>query len=239
MRELKVGRLKVRLARQSDIKRYIEIQKVEWKQSAVAENQARSRFKVNPAGILIAEDNRQMVGSITTIRINGYDFKNPKSWYEVTNNGLCTGHTSHGKVCFGVDLSVDTAQAPSGTLDALFVGCMQLVINMGVKYFILGGRMPTYRDSGGRRSPEEYLYARQSNGHYVDPQVDMYSRVPFMRIMGLAANYFKDPPSDNFGVILRWRNPFFGLPFKRVWANISCRLFEFYLKRQKAAFQKT
>jgi hypothetical protein len=28
-------------------------------------------------------------------------------------------------------------------------------------------------------------------------------------------NYFDDPKSENYGVLLRWKNPFYGIPGRR------------------------
>lgn len=237
MRQLRIGQLTVRPARLIDITDYIHIQKVEWKDLAVAEGQARSRFYHNLKGILLAEYDGQVVGSVTTLRIDSYDPAHPKSWYEVTDNGYCTNHRPQGKICFGVDLSVATDRAPSGTVDALFVGCMSLVTSMGVKYFMLGGRMPNYHLHASRMTPEDYLYAKQRK-RYLDPQVNMYSRVPFMKILGLAPNYFKDPDSLNYGVILRCRNPAYGLPFKGFWSYCACWIFEKYLANQRRRHKK-
>ena len=238
MRDLQVGGLVVRQARKADLPAYVAIQKVGWGESAVARKQAESRFSHNLEGILVAENDGKVLGSVTTIRIDEYDHSQPKSWYAVTANGYCTSHKPKGKICFGVDLSVDPTSAPKGTVDALFVGSLAMVISMGVKYLILGGRMPNYRLYADKLSPNEYLYKKKQNGHYLDPQVDMYKRVPFMKIMGLAPNYFKDPPSKNYGVILRCRNPFYKLPFKSFWAAATRRIFEVYLTRQRLAYEK-
>ncbi|MBX4190771.1 hypothetical protein KW794_01655, partial [Candidatus Saccharibacteria bacterium] len=238
MKQFKVGELIVRRATLADLPAYIKIQKIEWKDLAVAEEQAKSRFHHNLEGILIAQYKEEVVGSVTTMRIENYDTDRPKSWYQVTNHGLCTAHKPKGRVCFGVDLSVATDRAPSGTVDALFVGCMDLVISLGVKYFMLGGRMPKYHLYADKMEPEKYLYKKTARGHYLDPQVNLYSRVPFMKIVGLAPDYFKDPDSLNYGVILRWRNPFYRLPFKVVWADFAGLLFEKYLTRQRRAHKK-
>lgn len=237
MKTLRIGDLIIRPAKAGDLKAYVRIQKVEWKKLAVAEEQAKARFKINLPGIIIAEHRGRVVGSITTIRISGYDHSKPKTWYQVTGDGSGSTHTPNGKICFGVDLSVDTDKAPSGTVDGLFVGCMNMVIDSGVKYFMLGGRMPKYHLFADKMTAGEYLY-KKTNKHYLDPQVDLYSRVPLMKIMGLAPNYFKDPQSLDNGVILRWRNPVYGLPLKGFWSAAACQIFTVFLNRQRRAYHK-
>jgi hypothetical protein len=221
--------IKVRLADQSDLDRYIKIQEHSWEDGLeVSHDRARSRFLVNRGGILVAEYQGTVVGTITTIRINNYDFDHPMTWNQVTGNGYCRTHQPEGKICYGVDLSVDHTLAPPGTVDALFVACMQYVIDLGVKYFVLGGRMPGYHEYTEHFTPEDYLF-RKVNGKYMDRQVQMYSEVPLMKVLRVIPDYFEDPASLNYGVLLRWRNPMYGLPGRHLVAAFAGWLYAQYL----------
>lgn len=80
--------------------------------------------------------------------------------------------------------------------------------------------MPAYH-----RHVEEYpdpaIYMRTRRGRrYIDPQVQMYSKVPGLKMMSLIPDYFDDPDSLNNGVLWRWHNPFFGLPGRKLWAGL-------------------
>jgi hypothetical protein len=215
----------IRRAVPEDLDYYLKLQAESWGQDmAVKELAAKNRFDVCPGGILIAEEDGQPVGTTTVIRLAGYDFDHPMTWDETTGEGWCDTHRPDGSICFGVDLSVAKGQGGSA-VDALMAGCMQLVIEAGTKYCILGGRMPRYARYKRHHpdiDPEEYM-RKQVNGRYVDPQVNMYSKVPGLSIVSLIPEYFDDPDSLNYGVLLRWRNPFYKLPFRRLFAKVPVK----------------
>lgn len=213
------GMIKVRKATFDDIPAYLELQRESWGDSmAVQEQKAKERFDRCLDGILMAEVEGKVVGTTTMIRLTDYDFDRPLTWNEATGDGWCSTHDPDGSICFGVDLSV-AKDHPNEIVDALMAGCMQLVIEAGVKYCILGGRMPWYHRFAHKYTPEEYLWKR-SRSRYLDPQVNMYSKVPGLRIMKLIPEYFDDPESLNYGVLLRWRNPFYRFPGHSVWSKL-------------------
>lgn len=211
--------IKIRPAREFDIPRYLEIVEEVWpEQLSVAEDQVRKRMELNPDGVVVAEVDGKVVGMATCILLPGYDFEHPMSWYETTADGWCTTHDPKGKVAFGVDLTVSSKDAPSGTVDALAVGQGQFAIRSGVKYYTFGERLPQYHLYADSMSVEEYIQARDADGRWLDPQVGMYQKVPGLSIVRPIKDYIDDPDSLDWGLLLRWRNPFYGLPGKRFWA---------------------
>ncbi len=217
--------IKVRQATYDDLPAYLEIQQESWgNEMAVNERKAKDRFNWCLEGILVAEVDGVVVGATTMIRLASYDFAHPLTWDQATGEGWCNTHDPKGSICFGVDLSA-TKIHPRGTVDALMAGCMQLVIKSGVKYCILGGRMLGYQyylenNPEAPLEPEEYLWMRTDNGRYLDREVNMYSKVPGLRILGLIPDYFDDPASLNYGVLLRWRNPFYRVPGRKLFARV-------------------
>jgi hypothetical protein len=205
--------IKLRRANIKDLDNYLALQKKVWSDNAVDKETAIARFENCPDGILIAEDRGVIIGTTTLIMLDSYDFDNPKSWYDTTDYGRCSTHSSNGKVGFGVDLSGTFAAA-----DALLFGCMQIIISAGLEFAVLGGRMPGYsrylRKYPGTTA-ETYLFTRRSNGDFRDPEVRMYSKIPGLNPMKTIPDYFDDPDSCDYGVLLRWKNPFYNIPGKR------------------------
>ncbi len=215
--------IRIRSATLADLPFYLELQRSSWGiDMAVAESKAQYRFDTILDRILIAEEDGQPVGTTTITRLSGYDFGNPMSWNKATGDGWCTTHDPNGTVCFGVDLSIKPEYG-SKVLDALYAGCGHLVILSGTKYAIFGGRLPgwkRYLERNPGADPETYLWGRTPSGRYLDPQVDMYMKAPGLRVIALIPDYFADDDSQNYGVLLRWRNPFYGLPVRRLWAKL-------------------
>lgn len=215
----KRGEMLIRTAQSDDIDGYLEAQRVSWGDDMAADRaKLESRFKTFPEGIVIAEKSGRVIGAVTTIRIQDYDPEAAHSWEEITNNGWCNTHDPDGKVMFGVDMSA-TDDAPEGIHDDLLVRCMWIIIKNGLKKGVLGGRLPGYHKYADHMSAEEYLWLKRGDGKFLDPQVRMYDSVPLLRVVKLLPNYFEDPDSLNNGVLLVWKNPFYGLPGRTFWAT--------------------
>lgn len=197
----------IRAFRHEDIPGYLAIQESAWDASmAAAEAKLLERFRIFPEGLFVAEHDGGVVGCATFIRIADYDEFIKPSWEDVTDNGWCTTHVDDGPILFGVDLSVAKG-APRLTAPLLFMAAMEFGISLGVEAIVWGGRMPRYHKMADQLAPEEYLFAKTRSGRYLDPEVQLYSRIPGVEIRGVIPEYFKDFESLNNGVLLWWPNP--------------------------------
>lgn len=210
----------VRPGRPTDVDGLVSLQTEAWPDGmAVERAKAKNRLSVIEKGIFVAEVDGQVVGAATIMRLPSYDWSRPLTWYEASDDGWCNNHDPSGPIAYGVDLSV-SKRAPWGTRDAVLAKGMSWLIAEGIKYFVLGGRMPRYHRHAAEMTPEDYLWSRTKNGRFRDPEVEMYSRVPGVTVLGVIPNYFEDPDSLNNGVLLRWRNPFWGLPGRALLAHL-------------------
>jgi hypothetical protein len=217
--------IKVRPATAADINAYLELQAERWRDDNMADKeQLLSRLKSYPQGMLVAEENQKIVGMTYAMRITDYDYQNPPSWNEITNNGYCDNVDPRGKYFFGVDLS--TAKGVGHRAgDQLMVAMGALAIREGVQRVMLGGRMPGYHAYVDKMSAQEYLDAKDAKGRPLDRQVRFYTSVPGLKALKPIENYFHDPESLDWGVLLEWRNPLYGLPGRRLWAAAFPMLF--------------
>jgi len=200
------------------------MQREAWGSSLAAnEEPLRYRFKTNPSGILAVDVDGQPMGFVSTMRISSYDYDDPPSWEDLSSDGWCDDHRPHGKIVYCIDLS-HTRTAPRGTMDLLMAGVCRHAIAIGAQYVLVGGRMPAYHEYAERYTPDEFIRARRSTGRFVDPEVEIYSRVPGLKAIRVIPNYLADPDSLDYGVLLRWRNPFYRLPGRAVWAKSFRRL---------------
>jgi hypothetical protein len=217
--------VKVRPARFEDLDAYSSLQAERW----TDENQAtradlESRFKVYPQGMLVAEENGRVVGMVFAMRISGYDYDNPPSWYDITHNGRCDNHDPAGPIIFGVDLSTAVGVGARAG-DELLAAIGRLAIAQNVKWCMLGGRLPGYHKYRSKMTAEAYLRATAPDGLPLDPQVRFYASQAGLVAVKVIPDYFRDPESCDYGVLLRWRNPFFGLPGAPIWSALFPTLF--------------
>jgi hypothetical protein len=109
-------------------------------------------------------------------------------------------------VLYGVDLSV-SRYAPRATTARVFSAGLELTIRLGVDGVYWGSRLPRYYKYASSMTPGEYLRARTNTGRFLDPELELYSKVPGVEVLGIVPEYFKDWESGDFGAILCWRNP--------------------------------
>jgi hypothetical protein len=198
----------VRQAQRPDLDAYLDIQRESWDDMAATEEQLRSRFDMHLEGILVAESSGEVVGAVTLIRLADYSSDQPLSWDEATGCGWCTTHVPDGPVVFGVDLS--SKGAPKA-VPALIEAAVGFVSAAGAVNLTWGGRMPgfaKYRSAHPGISADEYLQLKTPAGRRLDWQVRMYSEVfPGVEVVRAVPDYFDDPESGNYGVMLRIPNP--------------------------------
>lgn len=206
----------VRLARDSDIPRYLEMSEQCWHDSGQADAaKMRSRLSVNPMGVYAAEFEGVVVGMVSTIRLSKYEIGRGLSWAETTADGWCTTHDPDGDLVFGVGLTT-AAEKPDGVVGALLVAVARDMIRGDMRFAILGGRLPGYRAYAHVMTAEEYVVARTAGGQYLDAQVSMYHE-DGLEVLDVVPSYFPDPESCDYGVLLRWRNPFHGWSMPWLW----------------------
>lgn len=210
---LKSKKVKIRQARIEDIPEILFVEKKAWgEKKAATKEMIESRILTFPEGTLVVEVGEMVVGVITTEIVN-YDLKkDAHTWYEITDNGFIkNSHKSDGDTIYGVDLSVDPFFQQSGIGTKLLESIGKLAIRYNVKQGMLGGRMPGYYNYADRMSAEEYANATIGTGKgakSLDPEINFYKKAG-LKIVKIIPNYFKDPESLDYAVLLLWKNPFY------------------------------
>ncbi|MFA6525760.1 MAG: hypothetical protein WCT33_05925 [Patescibacteria group bacterium] len=203
------NRLEIRKADLADVDDILFVEKQAWpKEGAATKEIMESRINTFPDGIFVAVLENKIIGVVVFQKVNYEEFLSIHNWYEATDNGyIKKSHRKDGDSIFGVDLSV-VPDAPYGVGAKLLRQVGAVAIKNNLKYGILGGRIPYYHKYSNKYSAEEYLNAKDERGDLLDPEVRFYKKNR-LRIVLLLPDYFKDPESMNYGVLLRWKNPFY------------------------------
>jgi GNAT superfamily N-acetyltransferase len=214
-------KLKVRRATVEDIPQMVEIDREAWwPEVAFKADQLRSQIEKYAEGVLVAEvEDRdpRLVGTICGLRVPSSFAENIHSWAEGTGNGYFTTHSPQGDVAFGANLSVRPEFARMGIGDKLFAHAAAVVVRHNMRCIVLGARLPGLANYNKQRAElgqprirgEEYAALRDEKGRILDPELRFYLRQPFMEMARVLPDYFPDPESENYGVVLRWRNPLY------------------------------
>ncbi|MEK7624163.1 MAG: GNAT family N-acetyltransferase [Patescibacteria group bacterium] len=217
-------KIKIRQAKNEDIPKILLIEEIAWgKEKSASKEMIESRIKTFPGGALVAESNKEIIGVVFTERVD-YDFNNSAfTWYEITDNGFIkNSHKADGRVVYGVDLSVMPSYQHLGVGTQLLEGIGKLAIRYNVKYGMLGGRLPLYYKYANKMTVEEYINAvtDTEKGHRsLDPEIDFYKKSG-LKIIKAIPNYFKDPESLDYGVLLLWENPFYNKYYRWLAAKL-------------------
>ena len=220
----------IRKASIEDIPQILEVEKAAWNEERAATKEMfESRIKTFPEGTLVAMVNRKIVGVIATEIVN-YDLeKNASTWYEITDNGFITKtHNPKGDTLYGINLSVHPLCQNMGVGRKLMESVGKLAIRYNLKRGILGGRIPNYHKFANKIRVEEYVNINKQNRRSdipPDPELLFYQKEYWkigLQVVKIIPNYFKDPESVNFGVLLVWKNPF----YNRWYRWIASKLFK-------------
>jgi len=227
-------KIRIKQARADDIEAILLVEKKAWPENLRASREmCESRLGTFPQGTLIAEGEGKIEGVVVFQIMNFNSMSDISSWSEATDNGyIRNSHDPQGNTLYGVNLSV-SPQTQSRVAVALLEAVGKLAIRYNSRQIVLGGRIPSFArylkhhcqkngisvisDKKRDKIAEDYIQAKNRKGNPLDPQITFYQKVG-MKIIKLLPNYFKDPESLNYGVLVLWSNPFYGKPFRRFWS---------------------
>ena len=211
-----MNKLIVRPAQLKDLDEILIVEEEAWPESLRAtREQFISRIETFPEGTQVAVADGHVIGVVSTEIVN-YNLEKPiPTWNEITDHGFIKRtHNPEGDSLYGVDLSIAHFVENASRLLMEAVG--KLVIRFNLKQGILGARIPRYHKFRDKMTVEEYINGRRGN-RPMDPELAFYKGLG-LKIVRALPNYIDDPESCNYGVLLVWRNPFYGKPFSKFWS---------------------
>ena len=209
-------KVKIKQARIEDIKEILIAEEKAWPEKLRAtKEQFRSRIETFPEGTLVAIANSSVIGVVST-EIVDYDIKDPiATWAEATDGGFIKKtHNPKGNTLYGVDLTV--SQFVENTSKLLMQEVGKLVIRYNLKQGVLGARIPRYHKFKDKMTVEEYINDRKGN-RLMDPELSFYAKMGLKAVKALP-DYIDDAESRDYGVLMAWKNPFYGKPFPKFWS---------------------
>jgi len=197
----------IRNAKYDDIQNIVNLEIDVWgKQNAATAEQIKSRINFCSKGNIIAEYKGEIIGYTSYILINYDDYLDNINWYNLTDNGNCKNFNPKGSELFGVNLSVKKGSNSNLSKLLIFEG-LKFGIKNNVKRWLLGSRVPRFYKHSKNLSIEEYVYGKNNKKSY-DPELRFYNKFG-VSIKEIVPNYFIDPESLNYGVIIELKNPFY------------------------------
>lgn len=213
------GGYTMRVARPDDIPGIIKADERAWEGEEVGEESlsmtkemigARlGRFSIG-TWVLISPEKR-ISGSICTMLIND-DPAKITSWENITSSGVISNHIFSGNVLFGVNFSVDPEARGSGG-EFLKTFSQIMVVGLGLKRGLAGGRLSGYIEFADKMSIDDYIYsiAPANNFYPLDLSMAILLSVGWKVVKIIPSYWSKDKKSSGYGVLMGWDNPYLGI----------------------------
>lgn len=217
--DYKSRKIEIRQGNMDDIPAILDVERDAWgEESAATKEMFESRIKIFPQGVLVAVLNKEIVGVVAVEKVN-YDLeKNAYSWYEITDNGFIKkSHKENGDSLYGVDLSVRPSFQRLGIGKKLLEGVADLAIRLNLKQGLLGGRIPGFHKYSDKMNVEDYA-SLEKDGKPLDPEIRFYKKSG-LKIIKIISDYYKDPDSLNYGVLLQWKNPLYNKWYRHIFKS--------------------
>jgi len=168
--------------------------------------QLNNHVTLFPEGAICVEVNGQLAGSLTTLCVD-FDPAHPThSWSEITDDGYIRNHQGNGNTLYVVDISIRPKYRKFGLGKWMMLAMYQLVIEKKLDRLLGGGRIPGFKQVSCRMTAGEYV-EKVLSGELNDPVINFLlkcGRTP----IAVVENYLEDDESQNYGVLMEWKNPF-------------------------------
>ncbi|RXT08754.1 GNAT family N-acetyltransferase [Ammoniphilus sp. CFH 90114] len=166
--------------------------------------QIQAHIRNFPKGAMVALLDDKIVGSATSLLIQ-FDGK-PHTWVEVSDNGYIEGsHDPAGDSLYGIDVCVRPSYRGNGIAAALYQARKDLVVELGLKRYLAGCRIPNFHLYANQLTSQEYV-ERVVRGEIKDLVLTFMLRQGLHPIQ-ILDDYLDDEESLNKAVLVEWKNP--------------------------------
>lgn len=204
-----MGEIQIRPATNKDLDELVRVENESWPEELAFTREHFEAhielFKDFPEGLQVAVVNGKIAG-IGIAEILDYDISNPiPSWYEATDEGfLRKTHNLNGNTLYGVSLSSSPRFSTLRIGRKIIEAAKGVTIKYHLEKFVLGSRVPRFYRYAKDMVVEKYVQAKR-RGRFLDPELEFYSTCG-LRIVKILPEYFDDPQSLNYGVLVAWDN---------------------------------
>jgi hypothetical protein len=196
------------MAKVADADRLAEFETQVWGQGGATRDQLLARIENSPQGNIMGELTDGRIAAYTAFCLLDYeDYKTRGriSWNDLSGMGTASTHVRGGPDLFGINLGA-ASYAPKGLSNVMLAEVVKSGFGSGVRRALLGARMPGYHRYANTMTAREYSLAERRTGMALDPELRYYYKFG-MRPVQLVANYFKDPQSLDWGMLVEMPPP--------------------------------
>lgn len=203
----------IRNTRPDDIEKIVKLQQESFPILARYDNiwhpeELKSHLQIFPQGqLVVVEEDGEVVGSASTLIVTLNPEYAEHTWKGITSDGMFTDHNPNGDSLYGADISTHPKFRHEGIGSMLYGARKELVLRLGLKRMISGGRLFNYQDYADKMSAFEYAN-KVINGELHDPVLsfELDNGFKFIKVL---PEYLDDIRSQNYASFIEWLNPQF------------------------------
>jgi ribosomal protein S18 acetylase RimI-like enzyme len=203
----------IRNTRLDDIEKIVKLQQDSFPILARYDNiwhpeELKSHLQIFPLGqFVVAEEDGEVVGSASTLIVTLNPEYAEHTWKGITSDGMFTDHNPNGDSLYGADISTHPKFRHEGIGSMLYGARKELVLRLGLRRMISGGRLFNYQDYADKMSAFEYAN-KVINGELHDPVLsfELDNGFKFIKVI---PEYLDDIRSQNYASFIEWLNPHF------------------------------
>ena len=203
----------IRNTRLDDIEKIVKLQQDSFPILARYDNiwhpeELKSHLQIFPLGqFVVVEEDGEVVGSASTLIVTLNPEYAEHTWKGITSDGMFTDHTPNGDSLYGADISTHPKFRHEGIGSMLYGARKELVLRLGLRRMISGGRLFNYQDYADKMSAFEYAN-KVINGELHD-QVLSFELDNGFKFIKVLPEYLDDIRSQNYASFIEWLNPHF------------------------------
>src|SRR6188472_1337268 len=168
-------------------------------------DELKSHLDIFPEGQLVAELDKKIVGSATSLIVQLNPTYADHTWESITGNGMLTTHFPAGDTLYGADISTHPQVRHRGIGHKLYQGRKDIAMRLNLKRMIGGGRLYNYCEYSEKLTPLEYAHkVVDCKLHDLVLSFDLINGFDFIKIL---SNYLEDARSLNYASFIEWINP--------------------------------
>jgi ribosomal protein S18 acetylase RimI-like enzyme len=203
----------IRNTRLDDIEKIVKLQQDSFPILARYDNiwhpdELKSHLQIFPLGqFVVVEEDGEVVGSASTLIVTLNPEYAEHTWKGITSDGMFTDHNPNGDSLYGADISTHPKFRHEGIGSMLYGARKELVLRLGLRRMISGGRLFNYQDYADKMSAFEYAN-KVINGELHDPVLsfELDNGFKFIKVL---PEYLADIRSQNYASFIEWLNPQF------------------------------
>ena len=203
----------IRNTRLNDIEKIVKLQQDSFPILSRYDNiwhpeELKSHLQIFPLGqFVVVEEDGEVVGSASTLIVTLNPEYAEHTWRGITSDGMFTDHNPNGDSLYGADISTHPKFRHEGIGSMLYGARKELVLRLGLRRMISGGRLFNYQDYADKMSAFEYAN-KVINGELHDPVLsfELNNGFKFIKVL---PEYLDDIRSQNYASFIEWLNPQF------------------------------